>query len=174
MLVNPRLLVALLLAVAVSAFAVKWQADRERSGQFDVARPLLGDLSFSSVSRMHVANIERGSDFALGVDSTGVWYLTDPVAYRADSGLIELLRQAVDGQQALSPPNPDAELRSIGLDPPQVEWTLYERAGAEERVHRLSIGGPDPSGSRVYVMKDGVLYLASRSVANTLNKDFQD
>ena len=171
---NLRLLVALLFAVAASAVAVKWQSERERSGQFDVARPLLGDLSFSRVSRMHVANIERGSDFALGVDSVGVWYLTDPVAYRADAGLIELLRQAVDGQQALSPPDPNADLVSLGLDPPQVEWTLYERVGAEERLHRLAIGGPDPSGSRVYVMKDGALFLASRSIANTLNKDFQD
>lgn len=171
---SKRLLLFLLVAVGVVAAAVNWQTEREQSGRFDVARPLMEGVDFKRLKSMHISSVERGADVGLRADSTGAWYLVDPVAYLAEQGLIDLIAQAVEGHMALSPPDPSAVLSQLGLDPPRVEWTLVEEIGEEQLVHRLLIGDPDPSGSRVYVLQDGELLLTTRALANTLNKDFED
>ena len=170
---SKRLLLALLLAVGLILAAIGWQAERERSGRFDVARPLMEGVDFKRLTSMHIANVERGSDIGLQCDASGVWYLVDPVAYLAEGGLIELLAQAVQVHMALSPADPNVDLSLVGLDPPRAEWTLVERVGSEDIVHRLLVGDPDPSGSRVYVLQGGELFLTSRALANSLDKDFE-
>ena len=154
--------------------AVKWQTTREESGQFDVGRRLLEGVEFDRVVSMRIANVQRGSDLGLQRDASGRWYLVDPVAYRADSGLMGLLEQGIRSNYALLAPNADAELSRLGLDPPRAEWVITERVDGKDRTHRMLIGDADPSGSRVYVLQGGELVLTSRALANTLYKEFQD
>jgi len=131
-------------------------------------------VEFDRVIKIRISNITGGADFGLQRDGSGSWYLVDPVAYRADMGLIEILSQVVSGQMALSAPDPLAELSLLGLDPPNAELVLTERVGDEVFEHRVLVGDSDPSGSRVYVLQNGELVLTSRALLNCLSKDFQE
>ena len=131
-------------------------------------------VEFDRVIKVQISNITGGSDFGLQRDGSGTWYLVDPVAYRADMGLIEILAQIVKGQMALSAPDPSADLSLLGLDPPNAELVLTELVGDEELEHRVLVGDSDPSGSRVYVLQNGELVLTSRMLLNSLRKDFQE
>lgn len=171
---NKRLLLSLFVAVGCVAWVVHWQAERERAGEFDVARPLLEDVRFKRVVSMRISNLARGADIELKQDATGKWFMVDPVAYRADDGVMELMRQIVEGNLALKPADPMADHARVGLDPPQAEWVLTEVVDGEERTHRMLIGDPDPTGNRVYVLQEGELVLTSRNLANTLDRDFPE
>lgn len=169
-----RLLLFLLCAVGLVGLGVQWQTAREERGDFDVARPLFEGVQFERVRQIHISNITRGSEVGLQQDSAGAWYLVDPVAYRADGGLMELLRQAVEGNLALTPPDLTLAHDAIGLAPPRAELRLTERIDGEERVHLLALGDPDPTGNRVYALQEGALVLTSRNLLSTLNKDFTE
>jgi hypothetical protein len=172
--VSTRLLLVLLCAVGLVAFAVRWQSQREARGEFEVARPLFDGVEFEHVRQIRISNISRGSEVCLQRDSAGTWYITDPVAYRADAGLIELLRQAVEGNLALTPPDPTLAHDLIGLAPPHAEFSVTELVDGESVTHELLVGVPDPTGSRVYALQEGSLILTSRNLVSTLDKDFTE
>ena len=169
-----KLLLVLSLAVALIAGLVQWQSAREERGDFDVARPLFEDLDFERVSRIHITSVSRGSEVGLQRGGGGAWYLVDPVAYRADTGLMELLRQALEGNLALTPPNPNLTLESIGLAPPQAELRVTESVDGAERERLLLLGDADATGNRVYALQDGELLLTSRNLVSTLDKEFTE
>ncbi len=169
-----RLLLVLSCAVVLVGLAVRWQTQREERGDFEVARPLFEGVQFERVKQMRISNITRGGEVCLQRDSAGSWYITDPVAYRADDGLIELLRQAVEGNLALTPPDPTLAHDTIGLAPPQAELTVTELVDGEDLSHELLVGAPDPTGSRIYALQEGALILTSRNLASTVDKDFTE
>lgn len=169
-----RFLIGLLVVVVGVGWAVNWQMERERRGDFDVARPLFPGLEFERVVGMRISHVERGSDMGLERDGQGVWYLVDPVAYRADEGLMELMRQITEGNLALQPADPTVEWASVGLDPPRAEWVVTEQVGEERVAHRLLVGAVDATGNRVHILQGGEVLLTSRTLDTTLDRDFQD
>jgi len=172
--VSRRLLIFLLLAVSCVAWAVNWQSTRERRGDFDVARPLMAGVKFQRIVGMRISSLVRGADVGLERDRSGSWYMVDPVAYRADEGVMELMRQVVENNLALVPPDQELDLAAVGLDPPRAEWIVTERVEDVELTHRLLVGDPDPTGNRVYVLQGGELLLTSSNLATTLDRDFPE
>ncbi len=87
------------------------------------------------------------------------WYITQPIAVRADqSRLAGITSQIASLQTTRTFPATPEQLTSFGLDHPGITLSFAMKNGAN---HKLRLGGKDFSGSSIYVLVDDDMKNAS-------------
>jgi len=165
----------LVLAIALAAW---WQLGRERDeglGTFDAA--LLEGLRRERVAAIHIDHLERGT-FHFERDSRGAWYLTDPISYPADEGVVTVLLDVASQSRATAVARVERDAQELGFDPPRAVVTFEERVGegGGERIveHRVELGFLDLDGQRVNVRRDGRFLRTTRKLHTTIDRSLND
>ena len=132
--------------------ALFWKKEQDQKagvGVTTVRTPLLVDFSAEAVRAVRVDNLERAVQIKLERDGQGTWFLTDPVPYPAESGvLVTLLRNL---STALGAPSGGVELDEVGLDPPTGSIELEQLVDGGTQRFRVDIGGVDLDPNQIFV-----------------------
>ena len=123
---NLRTTLLLLILVLGLAGAVFWQKGREAAGVVDVDVPLFEGLDPAKVRVIRIDNIPRSVNVRLERDRAGVWYLTDPIEYPADQGVMNILFQDIAYGRAMVVPEEEWGETELGFDPPEMVLELDE------------------------------------------------
>ena len=103
------------------------------------------------------------------------WYITQPIAVRADqSRLAGITSQIASLQTTRTFPATPEQLTSFGLDHPGITLSFTMKNGAK---HKLRLGGKDFSGSSIYVLVDDDMKNASLipdTLLTTSDKSLED
>lgn len=164
----------LLLALAVLGALAWWQLGREEDDLGAIDLPLYEDLVPARVKAFDVDHVERGYQLRLERDARGAWYITDPIVYPADLGVVKLLLDFVATARALRVPKVERDARALGLDPPRAVFTVEEETDSGVVRHALELGALDLDGRRVNVRKDGRYLRTLRTIDTTLKRSVFD
>lgn len=143
-----RILLLFLLVAGLGVLA--WQSGGGAGGlEVTETRVVLPQLESSRVSKIFVDQVRAGDRFALERDARGTWQMTEPVAWRADSGIV---RAVLDHLRKL----PAEVVEGIDeteaeLDPGVVRLEVTERIGDRDRVWLVRIGRLDLGERDVFV-----------------------
>jgi hypothetical protein len=103
------------------------------------------------------------------------WYITQPIAVRADqSRLAGITSQIASLQTTRTFPATPEQLSSFGLDHPGITLSFTMKNGTK---HKLRLGGKDFSGSSIYVLVDDDMKNASLipdTLLTTSDKSLED
>jgi len=128
--------------------------------------PLVPSLDAGAVRALRIENLQRGTTLLLERDDRGSWFLTDPIAYPADSSTVRALLDVVSSNTCYLVT--DRSPGQVGLDPPRALLEVVQvREGVEQRSI-VSLGSADLGGGDVYVSIDGQVYLTLRSLEGVL------
>jgi hypothetical protein len=161
----------LVAGAALLAGVVLWQREREQEldlGLTDVA--LFEGLRSDDVRAFFVDHLERGMQLKLERDARGIWYITDPILFPADTAVVSMLLETVTTTRALLVPRVERDARRLGLDPPRARFTVEEERGGVRRRHSLLLGHIDLDGKLVNVLKDGRYLRILRNLDSTLKR----
>ena len=165
----------LLIVVAGLGAAVWWQTEREESGEFDFVERLAEGVDVQRVRAMRIDNLERSVHVTLERDERHVWSITDPIAYPARQGIIDLLLDIVRDNPAVVVPGDELDFAEAGFDPPRALFDVIERMpDGGERTVRIELGALDLDGSRVYVRRGGKIFRTLRNLDTTLQRFVDD
>lgn len=128
--------------------------------------PLVADLDLGAVRGLRIENLQRGTTLLLERDERGAWYLTDPIAYPADSSTVQALLDVVSSNTCYLVT--DRSPKQVGLDPPRALLEVVQARDGEERRSIVGLGAPDLGGGDVYVSIDDRVYLTLRSLEGVL------
>lgn len=145
-------LLLLVLFLGLGGLWLVKQREIERGGPTLDQVPLLPGLEGPRVRALRIDNLERAVQVLLERDAAGRWYLTEPLAYPAQEGVVRSLFSALSA--ALGEPVRGTPPAQLGLDPPVgvIECTVVGAGdGAPERVLRIEIGGVDLDHDRIFV-----------------------
>jgi len=174
---------AFLLALVV-VLGFLWRA---KQGEIARGGPALGEyplapgLSSARVSAVRVEHLERSFQMKLERDAAGRWFLTDPIAYPAQTPLVRTLIAMLEG--ARGEPAPEADPRQVGLDPPQVVLELTQLEDGGPRTIRIELGKADVDTALIYARAPGHpaaadggtdVFRTTRALANTLDRNPDD
>ncbi len=143
-----RLLFLLVVVLGLGAALLLTQKN-DAAREVLAERHILPQLETSRVSKLVVHQLAGGERFDLERDRSGEWWMTDPVDWRADSGVV---RTVLDHLRTLP-----AELVSdvsepgVALDPGIVRLEITEQIGGVDKQHVVRIGGYDLGSRNVYV-----------------------
>jgi uncharacterized protein DUF4340 len=143
--------------------------------------PLLPGLELERVASLRIDHLERSFQLAVERDRAGRWFMTDPVAYPAQSGLVRSLLESL--AMARAEPAPEVALAAVGLEPPKVVLTIEQRGEGEPTRTRLELGALDLDPSRIYARVPGhpagaaggcEVFRTTRVLTNTLERSPED
>ncbi|HEX6882297.1 MAG TPA: DUF4340 domain-containing protein [Planctomycetota bacterium] len=144
------------LLLLVLALAALWLARARETleggpalGEF----ALLPELAPERVRALRVEHLERSFSMRLERDAAGRWFLTDPLAYPAQTALVRTLLATLAG--ARGEPAPEVARAQVGLDPPKVVLECLQLEEDGERTLRVELGGLDLDPSRLYARVPG-------------------
>jgi hypothetical protein len=163
----------LLVVVTLLAGAIYWQTRKEQA-EHQVELALFEGVDLSRVQRIRVDNIERSYNLRLERDGAGVWYITDPITYPANSGVVGALLEDVQRARALVVSGEEAGARELGFTPPKIVLEVEEALPEGLRVHEVEIGATDLDGIRLNVRKDGRYLRTLVRLYTTLDRILQD
>jgi hypothetical protein len=134
-------------------------------------RAVFEGVTSDRIRLLRVESLARSSIVRLERDASGVWSLTDPIAYPADGGAVKALLDVVALLRAA--PLPDADPASLGLDPPVAIVRVEERLGEEVRRTEVLVGRRDVDPSFAFYSVDGEVLRGPSSLftAVDLNAD---
>lgn len=167
-----RTILALLLLVG--ALALVWWRRAEPTLP-TTGRPLFPGVETDRVVALRVESLERGTIVKLERDEAGRWFLTDPLAYPANAGLVDAALQVVRRNEAIEVPGADAE--ALGLDPPRGILEVTERigrTGEEERRTRVELGALDVDSRLVFARSNGAVVSTRRNLDNLFDRSPDD
>lgn len=181
----------LLLFLGLGALWLQKQREIEQGGPALDQVPLLPGLEGPRVRAVRIDNLERGVQVRLERDAAGRWFLTEPLAYPAQDGVVRALLAALSA--ALAEPVQGTPTEQLGLEPPVgvIECTVVEDGGptgaegASERVLRIEIGGLDLDHDRIFVRvpdhpahaRTGAVFRTLRTLHTAIDRnpdDFRD
>lgn len=180
------LAVLLMLVLLLGGLWLAEQREALRGGSDLAEYALLPGFEAARVSAIRVDHLERSFQLAFERDQAGRWFLTDPVAYPAQSGLVRALLATLETARA--EPAPEADPTQVGLSPPQVVLTIeqHEEGAAAATRTRLELGTLDLDPARIYARVPGHpaaaagagdVFRTTRVLANTLERypdDYRD
>lgn len=171
----------LTLLLALLATLVWWQQGREEEGDFATDRALFPGIDPALVRSIRVDHLERGVQVTLERDAQGGWYLSDPLVYPADLGVVQQLLQMIGRARGMPVIEEQRDPARLGLDPPRailevetVAGTDAEGASVPAVKARVELGALDLDGVRVNVRADGHLLRALRDLDTTLDREVHD
>jgi hypothetical protein len=176
----------LLPLLLVGALLLLWRArEREEQGMRDltIEPALFEGLEKNTVRSIRIDHLERGLQLELERDGIGSWFLTDPLAYPADDGLVRSLLEQLSQSQGPIVEGPD--LGELRLDPPRVVVEVTETtADGGERCRRVELGALDLDGRRIHVRvpshslalpgEAAVVMRVSRTLDTTLLRNLEE
>ncbi|NOT29245.1 MAG: DUF4340 domain-containing protein [Planctomycetes bacterium] len=172
------------LVALFALLAFLWlQKEKEvaRGGPELAEYPLCPDLSSERVRALRVDHLERGLQLKFERDAAGRWFMTDPLAYPAQSALVRMLLQSLES--ARGAPAPEVELEEVGLEPPLVVLELIQVEDVGERTLRVELGALDHDPALVYARVPGHpnataggsdVFRTTRSLTTTLDRNPDD
>lgn len=168
----------LLVLVAGLGFLALRQTEREAETASFAAEPLFQGVEVRRVVSVRVENIKSSRHIRVERDRSGRWYLTDPMAWPAEKGVIDKLLQVVEGNRSMAIPEELLADAESSFEPPRgfIETTEILEDGSERRV-RVEVGGVDLDGRRIYVRRDGRVGRTLRNIEGLFNfqvSDFRD
>ena len=175
-------LVFLLLLVGVLGwFTLERRREAARGGPAVEEFALAPGLVAERARAVRIEHLERGLSIKLERDAQGRWYLTDPVEYPAQGGLVRaLLRMLVD---ARGEPLDGVDPQELGLAPPRVVVEVVSVEESGEHTLRLELGGLDFDPARILVRASGHphalaggsdVFATTRALFNTLERNPDD
>lgn len=166
------------LVIALGALWLVKEREVLRGGPALAEYPLLPGLSSEHVSSIRVDHLERSFQVRFERDQAGRWFLTDPLAYPAQAGLVRSLLATLAG--ARGEPAPEADPAQVGLAPPRVVIECEQRVGGVPSTLRVELGGLDLDPARMYARVPGhphgagsegaEVFRTTRVLANTLER----
>ncbi|MDF1799019.1 MAG: DUF4340 domain-containing protein [Planctomycetota bacterium] len=161
-----RTILVLVVVVGLLFAAQRWASDHaeeELQGVRDqvAQRDLLFGVTkqdFARLAKVRIDNLERTVQVTMERDSSGAWFLTDPIAWPAEVGTLNLLFETLEADRGLV--SEGARRKDVGLDPPRAicELEFLPAQGAAEGQadgvvgrFRLEIGAVDLDPSRLFV-----------------------
>lgn len=147
---NIKTTLLLLVMLALLGGGIWWQKQTEVADR-DVDVALFGDIDVSQVRRIRIDNIERSFNLRLESDSSGVWYMTDPISYPADVATVRALLEDVSSARALVLPKDQWDAKALGFDPPRIVIEVEAEGDEGVEVCRVEIGAPDMDRIRLNV-----------------------
>lgn len=163
----------LLVVVACLAGAIVWQTRKEES-ELEVELGLFEGADLNYVQRIRVDNLERSYNLRLERDASGLWFITDPIEYPANPGVVTALLQDVARAKALVVSESEQSARELGFTPPRIVLEVEESRPEGLRVHKVEIGATDLDGIRLNVRKDGRYLRTLVRLYSTLDRTVQD
>ena len=159
------------------------QKEREiaRGGPELAEYPLCPELALERVRAVRIDHLERGFQLGLERDAAGRWFLTDPLAYPANSALVRALLASLETARAL--PAAEVTPAQVALEPPKVVLELVQVGDAGERRLRVEFGALDHDPAWVYarvpahpsVAAGGPdVFRTQRSISTTLERNPDD
>lgn len=171
---NLRTTLMLLALLAGLGFLVRGQFVREAREADLVDQRLFEGVDVGEVVELRIDQIYRSYNLRLQRDAAGLWYLTDPIAYPADSGFMNLLLEDIESARMMPVPETEADAEALGFDPPRVVLDVVTRGAEGEHIHRLEVGAPDLDGRRVNLRRDGRYYRGLRRLYTTLDHEVNE
>ncbi len=180
--------IILLLILVGGLGALVWMQQDEAAADPDgfIDFPVFDGIATDDIQSIQIEQIERFWNLRLECDARGDWYMSDPIAYRADQGRVSLLLDQIRqlrGIEVVEVSDP----KGIGFDPPRAVITVTERAptGGEGRDSAQSasrsarsvtveIGGIDLDGTTLYVRTGGRILRTLRNLHNSIAGSDQD
>lgn len=145
-------LILLVLAVALLAGLAWWRSERgdgPLAEAVDVA--LCPNLDVARVAGIRIEHTGQRQEVRMERDEQGVWWLVEPLEWRADDGVVRQLLETA--QRGRGTPAPDLEPADAGLNPPQVTLEFLERRlDGSERRHRIAFGANDIGPQRMFAL----------------------
>lgn len=166
---NLKTTILLLVVLGLLASAIYWQKGTEQSER-DVDVRLFGDVDLSLVDTIRIDNIERSYHLRLERDSQGVWFITDPINYPAETGIVRLLLEDVAKARGLVVPENEQGEKELGFAPPRVVIEVDERRPDGVHTKRVEIGAPDMDRIRLNVRVNGRYLRSLVRIYTTVNR----
>lgn len=171
---SKRTTLLLLVGVALLAFVVHWQQRREAADLGAIDVPLFEGVRVERVVGMRIDHLERSMQLRLERDARGGWFLTDPIQYPANLGLVGVLLDVIGQSRALIVPALERDPHELGFEPPRALFVVEEERDGAIVEHRLEIGHLDPDQKRVNVRKDGRYLRILRKLDTALKNSVND
>lgn len=171
---------ALLFALLATAWWLKEREDAGRGPELG-EYPLCPGLELERVRAIRVDQLERGFQLEFERDAAGRWFLTDPLAYPAQTALVRMLLASL--ANARGEPAPEVQPAQVGLEPPKVVLECVQLEDGGERILRIELGTFDHDPARIYARVPGHPYAVAggtdvfrttRSLATTLDRNPDD
>ncbi|MEM9380257.1 MAG: DUF4340 domain-containing protein [Planctomycetota bacterium] len=160
----------LFVVVAALGYVAYQQTEREAENPLVQKGPLFPGVELRRVKSVRLENIRGSRHMRFERDASGRWFLTDPMQWPAEQGLMKKLEQVLERNQAT--PIPDALVADAepSFDPPRgfLETEEVLESGETRRV-RVELGKKDLDGARVYVRRDGKIYRTLRNAETLFN-----
>lgn len=117
-----------------------------------------------------VARLEilRGRGKLAFARKEGAWWMTDPMADRADAGEVDRLVGALTALRAKEFLHGSQDLAAIGLNPPLYHVALNGAKGAPAAV---DFGATRADGNTVYARREGQVLTVERDIVDELSKE---
>lgn len=164
-----RIFFLTLLLVGLGFF---WWRGRAEDQVFDRVseQGLAADVESSRVYKLRFENLPRDTAITFERDAQGLWLITDPLAWRAEDGVVRQLLDALRNSPAQ--PAPGVQPEGVELAPERARVTIHERlVGAPERITTIKVGALDVDGQMVHAERDGQVYRVSRGIRELLEYD---
>ena len=131
-------------------FALQRATDKAKGvGITPVLVPLVDGFAAERVRSVSVDNRERAVQIKLETDGQGRWFLTDPVAYPAEEGVLVTLFRTL--ATAYGAPSGDVEIGEVDLDPPLAVLVIEQQEDDGPRRVRIDVGAVDLDQDRIFV-----------------------
>lgn len=157
-------LILLVVVGALALLAVR-QTEREAAGRPPEPTPLFQGVELRRVSAIRLENIRASRHMRFERDDAGRWFMTDPVAWAAEPGLMDKVFGVIQRNGATPVPDQLVADAAESFEPPRgfLETTEVLENG-EKRKTRIEVGGLDLDGMRVYIRRDGVTLRTARNL----------
>jgi len=132
-------------------FLYRLRSAEEASGKGStpVVFPVLPGFAQQRVSSLRIDNLERAVQLKLERDTVGNWFMTDPLAYPAEEGMLVTLFRTLS--TAMGEPSGGIAPEELQLDPPRAVLELVQQGEAGPHTFRMDVGGVDLDQDRIYV-----------------------
>jgi len=181
-----RTLIALVALVLVLGWLwVRKEREILEGGPRTEAVALCPGLEVELVRAIRIDHLERSVQVKLERDAQGRWFLTDPVAYPAQHGLVRTLLTTLVAARA--EPASEVDPHEVGLDPPQAVVECVMTGASGDRTIRVELGRQDVVPDRIFARVPGhpaaagnggtEVFRTTRALANTLERypdDYRD
>lgn len=175
--------ILLLLLLVGGLGALVWMQQEEAAADPDgfIDYVVFDGIDYDRIHAIQIEHIERFWNVRLECDSRGDWYLTEPIAYRAASGMVNSLLDQIRQLRGIEVVEIE-QAAGLGLDPPRAVITVSElpvdpasaASAPPARSVTVEVGAVDLDGNTLYVRTGGRILRIPRTLHNAINGSDED
>lgn len=151
-------LLLFLLVVGLS-FAVWKQRKIDRDPDQQTREALFQGVVPARITSIFFDNVPRDFMLRLEKDQYGQWLITEPIAYSAHEGQVQLMLETIATNGATRVPDAELELAESSLANPRVAFEVTETLeDGSKKITRVEMGDIDLDGERVFVRVRGKIF----------------